>query len=173
MPIRRLRGLRRSGARSRKEWTAFEVVNQAISPNNQTNNVLVSQATFEEFPRSTVVRIRGNITVSPNTQPAAATGYSVHMGIAMWGPSELWTAETQQENPWMWFQSIFAQTGGSGAADNNSNQFVSYFHIPFDVRSMRKSDESKLLVMAVGNSNNSGAAIKVSVQARILLLIGH
>ena len=161
-------------SRPRYEWLVAASNLTAVGANTTSVFTIASAAALEEFPRCTILRIRGSLTVNPATSPAAASGYVVWMGIAaLTSDSAGWDPETNIEFPWMWHEMIAPQMGGTGVSNDNSSRWAAYFRIAFDVRAKRKTQENTVVQLLVKNSNQSAAAVQFLAVSRCLVLVGH
>lgn len=163
--------------RARYEWTGnTSVTPTSVAVNTIVGATLLNQATLEEWPKGTLVRLVGNFFVSPATAPAAATGYGVFMGL-FWqqqASSPDFDPEINLDAPWKWWHCMFPQIGGTAAADSNASRWIGYFPVHLDLKSVRKRfDDFSQLRFVFKNSNSSGAAIQFSFAFRYLIRAGR
>lgn len=172
MALRRRRGRRRE----RFEWTFGGVETPrsvAINTLDQFNFLTV--ANMEEFPRALLTRILGTIMISPATAPAAATGYSVAVGLTKIPTGTVaatFDPELQPDHRWTWWNICFPQLGGNGAADQNASRWAGYFRFDLDRRTKERFGPDEGFAICVKNSSVSGAAIQWAAFFRFGLAVG-
>lgn len=171
----------RRRSRERREWIGTTLVTPRVVAVNALDSVdLLSPATLEEWPGGRLARVIGQMFISPATAPAAASGYGVFVGLVVegtatfgGGSSAAWDPELDQDFGWIWWQSVFPQIGGTGAADSNASRWIGYFRLDIHERLRKRFAATDKLAIKVKNSNSSAASVQYSYSFRWQIAAGR
>jgi hypothetical protein len=175
--VRRRRLTRSSRRRERYEWLGFpSVAPTVVAAGVQTDQVLASLSTLEEFPGGRLERIILDGFFSPATAPVAATGYGIfcalHLPTTQGAFPATYDPESAEQYNWLWWSAVFPQIGGTAVADSNASRWMGYIPFHVDIRPRRRYGDLGVPVFSVKNSAGSGASIQFSFAVRLLFAAG-
>ena len=129
---------------------------------------LISEATLENFPLPTIVRVRGRIGVFADTAVAADTVFTVVMGIMVLPTSTIAVAPsplTDIGSDWLWWD-----VANVRAATGSELDTTIVDRLVVDNKAMRKvgNNESVVMVFEMVNCEGTGQA-NVCGTLRVLL----
>jgi len=144
---------RLAAARKRQTlWTGGALALQQLAGGTAGFATLISEATFANLGRPTVIRIRGQLHAQMDRSAEVAEDKAtVITGIAMVesravaaGIASLPTPGTQTDFPWMW---IGVQTLASPTTLTEAEGDMRFQRIDVDAKAMRKANPSMALVL--------------------------
>ena len=118
--------------------------------------VQVTEATLENVPSPTLIRIHGHVILNITARGAANAGGTIAMGMIPQsaaaiaaGVGSMPLPATDDGSPWIWHREIALR---SNIAPINGADLLGNLQITVDNKSMRKFDLNQGLVMVVQNS---------------------
>jgi len=156
----------------------WEGANLLFSNATNTSAVLavISEATLENVPNPTVIRIRGRLSAFLTAVASADTILTMTYGIMVVDEAALAIGVTALQLPgtdigsdWMWWDTIILNKAlNTGPEDE---QIGANKEIVIDNKAMRKIGLNQALVLVAQNTQNSGGAGTVAsvFQARVLV----
>jgi len=147
----RRRVFQRAAPRRRMTWEGSQV-DMTMTSGASTVLAIVTEATLENIPNPTIVRVRGNLLLRVTAQGAAGTRGILFLGIKLTTATAL--AATAVEVPgtdigsdWLWWEARGFSTLDTGIGQSNNQQ--TYVHLPIDSKAMRKVEINQVLVLVV------------------------
>ncbi len=149
--------------------------NMSITTGASVVSTLITEATLEQSPVPTLVRIRGSCLLNIISSAAVPSSTLVVMGIKLASSAAVAGAAvevpfTQIGSDWIWWKAIplVLLTGGSVASPNGDG-LNSNTRVEIDSKAMRKVKLNELLVFVVENVvSESTTTVGVDGAVRVL-----
>ncbi len=172
----RRRVFQRAAAR-RTTWEGATLAD-TVTSGASSFSTIVAEATLENVPNPTIVRIRGNILIRMAAQGAAATTGQLFMGIRLATASAIAAGIGSIETPandigsdWLWWTVAGFHTGASAQIDNVAFGATSR-DVLVDSKAMRKVGVNMGLIFVMQhNAVVSTQTLSVIGGFRVLLKI--
>jgi len=169
------RSVGRTLVRTPKRPTFWEGANAAftVATGASATVTVVTEATLENTPNPTLIRIHGDLIVNVTARTAAQDSACIAVGLIAQsraaiaaGVASMPLPGTDIGSPWIWHRLINVR---SNVAPVNGTDLLGNRSILIDNKSMRKFDLNQGLVMVVENTVITGT-ITVTLQAAFRFL---
>ena len=154
----------RQFTRTARRATFWEGVNVDSAVLNNSQNVIaaVSEATLENVPNPTIVRVRGSLTLK-QTSPTA--GARTHMVMGLIVMDAVAFAVPAAESPltdigsdWLWWTSQSFHADGTAVTPLDEAGGAVWSRVEVDNKAMRKIQSNQVLALVLANSPSAGTA---------------